>query len=153
MSTKSELEKLYVKKKLSTWELAKIYGVSQTQIRRWLTRFDIPRRSYKENKMPVQKGHSHNWGGKISKAMMGNTNSKKGENHHFWKGEAAGYTAKHNWARKYLGTPAYCEHCKQSDKKRYEWANVSGKYLREPTDWLRLCSSCHKKYDLGRAKK
>ena len=27
------------------------------------------------------------------------------------------------------------------------WANRSGRYLRELTDWVRLCAKCHKAYD------
>lgn len=27
------------------------------------------------------------------------------------------------------------------------WANISGKYLRDITDWVRLCVSCHKYFD------
>jgi len=31
--------------------------------------------------------------------------------------------------------------------KRYEWANVSGKYRREREDFVRLCKKCHCKMD------
>lgn len=43
-----------------------------------------------------------------------------------------------------------CEHCKSTTKKRYEWANASGDYLRNLSDWIRLCKSCHIKYDKDR---
>ncbi len=36
---------------------------------------------------------------------------------------------------------------KKYDKKRYEWSNKSGKYLRNVIDWQRLCIKCHRKYD------
>ena len=29
----------------------------------------------------------------------------------------------------------------------FEWANKSHKYLRKLSDWISLCSSCHKQYD------
>jgi hypothetical protein len=64
-----------------------------------------------------------------------------------WKGDDAGYTAIHNWVRRKLGQPKYCEHCKRTDKKMYHWANISGKCKRDVLDWKRLCVSCHRKYD------
>lgn len=147
MPTKQELVKKYIKNKSSTWKLAEEYSVSQTTIIRWLIKLNIPRRSYKENKTPVLRGSKHNWGDKISKSMIGNTNSKIGKDHWKWSGDNIGYRGVHNWIQKHYGNPEYCEHCKKSSKKRYEWANISGKYLRNPIDWLRLCTSCHKKYD------
>jgi len=83
---KKELEEKYSEKRLSTWDLAKQYGVSQTQIRRWFLYLNIPRRPYKENKMPVKKGSSHSWGRKISQKMIGNKNSRTGANHWNWRG-------------------------------------------------------------------
>ncbi len=66
-----------------------------------------------------------------------------------WKGEEAGYMSKHMWIYKHRGKPHYCEHCKRIDLKhrQYHWANISGEYLRDLSDWLRLCVKCHKKYD------
>lgn len=40
-----------------------------------------------------------------------------------------------------------CERCHRTDKKKYEWANKSGRYLRDLTDWIRLCTSCHRLHD------
>jgi len=57
------------------------------------------------------------------------------------------YMALHKWVTKKLGRPNYCEHCKSSSAKKYEWSNVSGKYLRDVRDWQRLCKSCHVIYD------
>lgn len=66
-----------------------------------------------------------------------------------WKGNKVGYTALHQWVYKKLGQPRLCEHCGNSDLKprQYHWANKSRKYKRNVTDWIRLCASCHKKYD------
>lgn len=152
MPTKEELETKYWTEKLSTRKIADFYGTYQKQVMRWLEGYGIPRRTYKDNPMPVKKGGTHSWGKKIGKSMLGNINSKVGSNHWNWKGENVGYIGIHHWARKMFGTPKYCEHCGLSGKKKYEWANVSGKYLREKSDWLRLCSSCHKKYDLAKKK-
>lgn len=35
---------------------------------------------------------------------------------------------------------------------RYEWANISGEYKRERSDWVMLCPSCHRKIDMGKEK-
>lgn len=64
-----------------------------------------------------------------------------------WKGDKVLYGGLHQWVSKTLGKPSKCAHCKTVEKRMYHWANVSGKYLRIETDWLRLCVPCHKKYD------
>ena len=71
-----------------------------------------------------------------------------GENHPKWN-KNVGYMGLHAWVRKHLGKPNICEHCGKSglSGKKIHWANKSHKYLRDLTDWLRLCVPCHKKYD------
>jgi len=64
-----------------------------------------------------------------------------------YKGDNAGYAAKHLRIASKLGKPSLCVHCKTTEAKRYEWANVSKEYKDDANDWLRLCSKCHKKYD------
>lgn len=69
-----------------------------------------------------------------------------------WKGEEASYYAKHIWASYNFGRPLQCEHCLKTvdSTRKIHWANISGQYKRERSDWLRLCVSCHRKYDYGR---
>ena len=66
-----------------------------------------------------------------------------------WKGEGAGYVAKHTWISKQLGKPHFCEECgnKKLNHRQYHWANKSGKYLRDLSDWIRLCVKCHLEFD------
>lgn len=90
----------------------------------------------KPNSTSFKKGH---------KGLVGNKNP-------LWKGNEVGYGALHDWVNLHLGKPKYCEDCKRTDKKKYEWANISKKYLREPNDWKRLCTSCHHKFDNSRHK-
>ncbi len=73
----------------------------------------------------------------------------RNERHWDWKGMDASYNAKHKWVEKRLGKPHKCSHCGRDDLKhrQYHWANVSRKYKRELSDWIRLCVRCHKKYD------
>lgn len=64
-----------------------------------------------------------------------------------WKGNDVGKAALHNWVEKHRGKPRKCEHCGTKKAKQYDWANVSQEYKRELTDFIRLCRSCHAKYD------
>src|SRR4051812_41446328 len=68
-----------------------------------------------------------------------------------WKGENAGYVAKHSWNVKILGQPTQCNYCDQDGLKgkKIHWANKSGNYKRQASDWIRLCASCHKIYDMN----
>lgn len=68
-----------------------------------------------------------------------------------WKGEEAGYVAKHLWIVKHYGKASMCENvnCKSIAPKRFEWANISKNYHRERSDYKMLCPSCHRKEDHG----
>lgn len=71
-----------------------------------------------------------------------------GSNSAVWKGDNAGYSALHKWIARVKGKPAYCEECNRSDEGTpYDWANISGKYKRDVSDWKRFCRSCHQKFD------
>lgn len=59
------------------------------------------------------------------------------------------YGTLHNWVRRNFGTPSQCENCGTKDSKKFEWANISRKYLMDRSDWARLCCKCHRRYDLG----
>jgi hypothetical protein len=105
--------------------------------------------------------HSKEHREKISKALKGRvpaninqlkkTMFKKGEvkfvgkNHPNWKGDFTGYHALHSWVNRWLGKPDACKNCGKSGLKgrQIHWANISGKYLRDLTDWIRLCVKCH----------
>ena len=68
-----------------------------------------------------------------------------------WKGEDAGYTAKHiriyrKWKKKGL-----CERCKV--KKITEWSNNGNYDTEDRNDWEELCKSCHKKKDFTEKEK
>ena len=51
----------------------------------------------------------------------------------------------HKWLRRRYGSPKTCEKCKSIEN--IQWANKTGKYLRERNDWLSLCAKCHQRYD------
>lgn len=75
----------------------------------------------------------------------------RNEKHPHWKGDDVGYEALHNWVSNRLGKPDTCEFCLKDGlfAQKIHWANKSHKYERKLTDWLRLCASCHKIYDLS----
>lgn len=65
-----------------------------------------------------------------------------------WK--TKGYRSRHDWIQRRLGTPELCSNCGLSSlpegKKRYfEWSNKSGEYLKDVSDWERLCVPCHRR--------
>lgn len=74
-----------------------------------------------------------------------------GENSYNWRGNKASYRSLHQWIERHLGKPDTCEHCKRSNLSGHlvHWANKSGKYKRDFSDWLRLCVKCHKQYDVS----
>lgn len=77
----------------------------------------------------------------------GTSTPVKGEKHPLWKGENITYGALHVWVKKEKGKPKYCEYDTTHTGKRFEWANISGKYLRDINDYRSLCVSCHRKMD------
>lgn len=86
-------------------------------------------------------------------------NKTKGSNHCFWKGEKVGYDALHTWLKREFGKPYKCEQrgciyprhnargVLMLSPSRYEWANITGEYLRDRDNWKMMCPSCHRKYD------
>lgn len=75
----------------------------------------------------------------------------KGERNVNWKGNDAGYRALHIWVQIALGKPEYCVKCgAHGIGHQMHWANISGRYLRDLTDWIRLCPKCHRAFDTSR---
>lgn len=53
----------------------------------------------------------------------------------------------HSWVIREKGKPKKCEYCGTKCAKSYDWANIDHKYRRILNDFIRLCRSCHLKYD------
>jgi len=94
---------------------------------------------------------------KISKANKGNIVWNKGlkgyragEVNNKWKGDFVGYSALHHWINRTAGKAKECSFDTEHEVKRYHWANISGSYLRDISDYTSLCPKCHKQYDLIR---
>jgi len=58
------------------------------------------------------------------------------------------YKRLHYLINKALGTPVKCSSCdKFKVGKNIHWANISGLYTLNYSDWIALCVSCHSKFD------
>jgi hypothetical protein len=73
-----------------------------------------------------------------------------GNDHPLWKGDGVGYRGLHYWLRRIKGQPLKCLHCGYVHQKTrdMDWANIDHQYLRNSNDYIPLCKSCHKIYDL-----
>lgn len=66
---------------------------------------------------------------------------KHNENHPAWKGNRVTYGALHQWIRRHLPKPQFCENCKTNSP--YDVANKDNKYSRDLSTWEWLCRKCH----------
>ena len=57
------------------------------------------------------------------------------------------YQKVHKWLYRNYGKANYCSNSSNHSTKKYEWANISGEYFFDITDWKQLCPSCHRKMD------
>jgi len=101
--------------------------------------FSLKGKYTKENHWSYGKKLSEEHKQKISNSAL------KGSKHHNWAGNEVSYTALHDWVRRRLFKPEFCMLCEI--KSPFELANISGKYKRDLTDWLWLCSKCHRIFD------
>lgn len=56
------------------------------------------------------------------------------------------YFRLHMRIRRELGSPSFCEVCGATDRG-IDWANISGKYLEDSSDFAALCKPCHRSFD------
>lgn len=100
-------------------EIAQFYGVTQAWIWQLMKRMNIEKRN---------------------KSRRNQTK----ENHSSWRKNPS-YRTLHQRVMYLRGQPSHCVRCGITDPKiKYEWANISGKYLNH-NDFERLCIDCHKK--------
>lgn len=109
--------------------------------------------SCRSKNLYFNEGHSKIFSGKGHK-MPPQTRSAllhaiTGTNSKVWKGDSVGYRSLHYWVSSQLGKPHNCDLCDNDslNHRQYHWANISGNYMRDLSDWVRLCVKCHKAYD------
>ena len=106
------------------------------------------------------KGNKYSLGYKQSKDTLRKRRlGQQGEKGSNWQGDNVGYVGIHTWLSKTYGKPDRCENpdCvypRQGAKKwlekpyKIEWALIKGiKIERKRENFMRLCTSCHRKYD------
>ena len=84
---------------------------------------------------------------KVSKSLYG----KRGQLARRWKGDLAGYTAIHIWLYEQIGKANKCENldCLKLPSSRFEYASISGECKRDVSDYIQLCTRCHRRFDNG----
>ena len=97
------------------------------------------------NKLGFKKGHGSYWTEESKEKFSLKMSDEK---HPMWRGKRAKKVAIHMWVARKLGKPKMCEQCSSGDKKVYDWANKDHRYSRDLDDYMRLCRSCHRKYDI-----
>ena len=107
---------------------------------------------FKKGNLPWNKGKA--WSDEICKKIS-LTNKLKGiepkikfvgfgTDHPRWKGDNADYSTLHKWVNRYLGRASRCSNNIDHKSPRYHWANISGEYRRNLSDWHELCPACNK---------
>jgi hypothetical protein len=81
------------------------------------------------------------------------TKKNQQEKNPAWKGQNAGYRAKHIWIQFHYGKANKCEFDETHQANYFHWSNISGEYIRDISDWQQLCPKCHKNYDMKNSKK
>jgi hypothetical protein len=79
--------------------------------------------------------------GRTNGKGTGNYKHLKGDESPSWRGDSAGYSAVHLWARKNIPLTDVCQLC--GNPGRLEHANISGEYIRDKNDFICVCKKCH----------
>lgn len=134
-------------KKHSTETLQKMREAALLRIER----IGKPKSGFKKgHQIFLGKTHTPEVRERIRQSKIGDRNpmyGKTGALSPNWKGGAVGYWGIHDWVNAQLGQPSICENCETTLPARYEWANISGEYKRDTSDWVRLCKRCHNNFD------
>ena len=114
----------------------------------------------KANRGSIKKGeHKSKKTEFTTSRVIGKNNCNWGkieEKNHNWKGDNIKYNGLHDWLKRQYGKANYCENRKKEilafvctkKSNNYDWALIKGKkYERKRRNFIKLCHSCHLKYD------
>lgn len=92
--------------------------------------------------------HDEPWNKGVKGSVKPNKTSFQPLGHHF-KISIKEYKSIHLKVNKRFGKPDTCENCLKTGLtgKLIHWANISGEYQLDRSDWKRLCAKCHFKFD------
>lgn len=69
-----------------------------------------------------------------------------------WQGGGRSYRLLHRWINRHYPKTGTCSNCHLTGLtgRKIHWANISHTYIDDISDWIELCATCHKRYDLGK---
>ena len=98
----------------------------------------------------VVEGKSLRQGTSVSCGCFNKERIPKGKNHYRWQDKNLSYLTIHKWLIRDFGKANKCEgkECRKISKC-FDWSLLEGKnYERKRENFIMLCRSCHKKYDM-----
>lgn len=123
----------FIKGHKPTWSKESREKVSKTCKERGVGKWMQNRKLSAETRAKIKENNARYWLGK-----------KRPE---LYKGEDASINRKHKWIEEKMGKAK--EHiCICCGRQAQDWANKDHSYKRDIDDYMPMCRSCHKKYDL-----
>lgn len=108
-------------------------GKKRPEVKNWLI---PPKISYKKGKKMTKEEIS-----KMNLSGLELGRKLREEESPNWKGNQVKYPALHQWINRHKGKANHCIYGHKA--RKYVWANISGDYKRDLSDYHSLCTSCN----------
>ena len=120
-------------------------GYVKGQPRRWVPGHN--RRGIKHSLETRQKMSATRTGQRWSSAKRASMEKAivRGPDHPDWKGDNISYSTLHQWVNRALRKTGACTVC--GALRITQWANLSGHYRRDLSDFAEMCVPCHLRHD------
>lgn len=135
----------YNGKRLHCVDCDKLIWVGSTRCKKCAKRGSVNSGQFKKGGVPWIMGKTHSDVTKKKLSIAG-----KGRIPPNFKGDEVGYFAVHSWIHRHYGKANHCSFDPTHTSHHFEWANISGSYLRDVDDYAQLCIKCHRQYDMIR---
>lgn len=145
MNKKRKLSKKH-KQKISISNLGKKHGPMSKETKEKIMKANLGKKHSEETKRKMSETHKK-FDYRVGVVMSDKTKEKLRQVN-LKNDDEIGIGAIHGRIEYKYGKPKYCEICKKTNKKKYEWANKNHKYNLEIKYWMRVCTSCHRLYDI-----